>query len=109
MRLPTWVVVVTKPAAEEVAERGFRAAGYRVCLLRYRKILSPHGRDRRGAMSMRPLFSRLLFVQDWRGWPDPPVAGTVSLMSVRPGKPVEISDELVAELQERERVGEFDE
>ena len=78
--MPFWVIVETKQSAEEVAERSLRQAGYRVYLPRYRKLLSPHGRGRQPVTSMRPLFARVLFVQDWRGWPALPISGTVGLM-----------------------------
>ncbi len=67
-----WCVVISKPAAEEVAERSIREAGYRVYLPRYRKVL--HGirlddRGRRirtrgpGAVVMRPLINGYLFAE----------------------------------------------
>jgi hypothetical protein len=58
---------------------------------------------------MRPLFNRLLFAQDWRGWPDSPISGTVGLMFLRPGAPASLSDVDVTLIMERERAGEFDE
>lgn len=107
--LPPWVICVTSQSSEELAERGFRQSGYRVYLPRYRKVLLPHGSDRRTAASMRPLFSRALFIQDWRGWPDRAVAGTVGLMMQRPTVPALMNDDDVALILERERAGEFDE
>jgi hypothetical protein len=107
--MPFWVIVETKQSAEEVAERSLRQAGYRVYLPRYRKLLSPHGRGRQPVTSMRPLFARVLFVQDWRGWPALPISGTVGLMLLRPQVPAKLSDEDVVLILERERAGEFDE
>ncbi|HLX18440.1 MAG TPA: transcription termination/antitermination NusG family protein [Bradyrhizobium sp.] len=78
--MTSWVVVITKPAAEEIAERDLRRAGYRVYLPRYRKLLSPHGRDRRPVTSMRPLFTGYLFAEDWRGWPRETVHGVEGLL-----------------------------
>jgi Transcription termination factor nusG len=109
MVMPTWVIVETKSSAEELAERSLRQAGYRVYLPRFRKLLSPHGRERRQASVMRPLFARVLFAQDWRGWPDIPVSGTVGLMHVRPQMPAKLFDRDVALIMERERSGDFDE
>jgi Transcription termination factor nusG len=79
-----WCVVMSKPAAEEIAERSIREAGYRVYLPCYRKILrgSRFGEDgrrirsRRDEVVLRPLFPLYLFVElcphqqwspvDWR-------------------------------------------
>ena len=109
--MPAWVIVETKPSAEEVAERSLRQAGYRVYLPRYRKVLSPHGRARQPVTTMRPLFARVLFVQDWRGWPAMGMRMNcvVGLMLLRPQVPAKLSDEDVALIIERERAGEFDE
>jgi hypothetical protein len=107
--MPAWVIVETKPSAEEVAERSLRQAGYRVYLPRYRKVLSPHGRARQPVTTMRPLFARVLFVQDWRGWPAMGMSCMVGLMLLRPQVPAKLSDEDVALIIERERAGEFDE
>ena len=104
-----WVVVVTKPSAEEIAERGLRQAGYRVYLPRFRKLLLPHGRTRRQVTSMRPLFSRVVFAQDWRGWPEMSIAGATGLMRSRPSGPARLSDDDVALILQRELSGEFDE
>lgn len=107
MPLPAWVIVVTKPLAEEAAERSLRQAGYRVYLPRYRKLLLPHGVDRKSNHTMRPLFERLVFVQDWRGWPKSSITGAIGLMPSRPGI-AKLSDADVAIIMERERAGEFD-
>lgn len=105
--LPPWVIVVTKPAAEEAAERSLRQAGYRVYLPRYRRLLLPHGSGRSPSSAMRPLFARMVFVQDWRGWPKMSITGAVGLMQSRPGT-AQISDADVALIMERERAGDFD-
>ena len=105
---PPWVVVITKPAAEEVAERNLRQAGYRVYLPRYRKLMRPHGSDRRGQPSMRPLFVGYLFVHDWRGWPEVPINGVLRLMQ-SVGRTVEMADSDLLRIWERERQGRFDE
>ncbi len=106
--LPPWVVVVTKPLAEEAAERSLRQAGYRVYLPRYRKALLPHGSSRRPGYTMRPLFDRLVFVQDWRGWPrGVSITGALGLMQSHPGT-AKLTDPDVAIIMERERAGDFD-
>jgi hypothetical protein len=105
--LPQWVIVETKPQAEELAERQFRSAGYRAYFPRYRKLLLPHGVDRPSISVMRPLFARLVFVQDWRGWPKISIGGAVGLMAARPGN-AKLADADVALIMERERVGDFD-
>ena len=107
--LPDWTVLETKSMAEEVAERSLRQSGYRTFLPRYRRVLRPHGRLRQTTSALRPLFPGLLFVADWRGWPDVPISGTVGLIMVRPGVPAKLPDVDIALIMERERAGEFDE
>lgn len=104
---PVWVIVQTKPMSEEITERGLRQAGYRSYFPRYRKLLSPHGRLRSGVTMMRPLFPRLVFAQDWRGWPDRSISGATGLMPARPGV-ARLADADVALIMDRERAGEFD-
>lgn len=106
--VPAWTIVVTKPMQEDIAERSLRQAGYRVYLPRYRKLLLPHGRERKPTTAMRPLFSGLLFAQDWRGWPTTPVQGTIGLMQAYPGT-AKLSDIDVRIIMDRERSCEFDE
>lgn len=106
--LPPWVIVLTKSTAEDAAESSLRQVGYRVYVPRYRKVLLPHGRQRRPDQIMRPLFERLVFVQDWRGWPSKiRIIGTVGLMPARPGV-AQLCDADVALIMERERAGDFD-
>lgn len=105
---PSWVVVITKPMAEEIAERSLRQAGFRVYLPRYRKEMRPHGSARRGKPSMRPLFAGYLFVQDWNGWPDDPINGTIGLMKSA-ARNVEIAETDIVRIIDSERAGEFDE
>lgn len=105
---PPWVVVLAKPSCEEVAERNLRLAGYRVYLPRYRKLMRPHGSDRRGQPSMRPLFVGYLFVSDWRGWPDVPINGVSGLMRSA-GRVVEMVDADVRAIRNHEDAGQFDE
>jgi hypothetical protein len=106
--LPPWVIVETKTSAEEVAERQLLQAGYRAYLPRYRRLLLPHGRHRRPIIIMRPLFARLVFCQDWRGWPaDVSITGAIGLMKSRPGI-AKLADTDIELIQQRERSGEFD-
>jgi hypothetical protein len=106
--LPPWVIVQTKPMAEELTERQFRMAGYRVYLPHYRKLLLPHGATRRPDSVMRPLFERLVFVQDWQRWPKISISGATGLMQSRPGTAAKLSDADIAIIMDRERAGEFD-
>jgi transcription antitermination factor NusG len=106
---PAWVIVQTKPTLEHVAERSLLGAGYRTYVPYYRKMLSPHGRERKPASGMRPLFPSLVFVQDWRGWPQVWIGGITGLMLVRPSIPARLSDRDIALVMERERSGAFDE
>jgi hypothetical protein len=106
--LPPWVIVETKASAEELAERQLLQAGYRAYLPRYRRLLLPHGRNRRPVIIMRPLFTRLVFCQDWRGWPpDISITGAIGLMKSRPGI-AKLADADIELIQQRERAGEFD-
>jgi hypothetical protein len=104
---PSWVIMQTKPMSEEIVERALRQAGYRAYFPRYRKLLSPHGGLRRPVTMMRPLFPRLVFCQDWRGWPDRAISGAIGLMPARPGL-AKLDDHDVAEIMIRERLGDFD-
>jgi hypothetical protein len=106
--MASWVAIVTKPSSEEVAECDLRRVGYRVYLPRYRKLLSPHGRDRKPQTAMRPLFTGYLFAEDWRGWPRETVHGVEGLLR-RAGsqRNALFSDADVALIRDRER--SFDE
>jgi len=105
---PNWVICLARPSAEELAERNLRQAGYRVYLPRYRKLLRPHGSDRRGQPIMRPLFPGYLFVSDWRGWPQVPINGVSGLMRSA-GRVVELVDVDVRAIRNHEDAGQFDE
>lgn len=94
--------------SEEIAERSLRQAGYRVYLPRYRKEMKPHGSDRAGKPSMRPLFVGYIFVHDWHGWPLDPITGIVGLMKSA-GRNVELADEDLARIWAKEKLGSFDE
>jgi hypothetical protein len=106
---PPWVIVETRPAAEDAAERSLRLAGYRVYLPRYRCLVHPHGRSRSAVTVLRPIFPRLVCVQDWRGWPAMPINCAIGLLSFQAGIPAGLSDSDVALIMDRERNREFDE
>jgi hypothetical protein len=104
---PAWVIVETRISCEEIVEKALRSSGYRVYLARYRKLLA-HGRDRRPSTAMRPLFARLVFAQDFRGWTDAPINGVLGLMKI--GQVTcKLSDSDVEIMMSRERAGDFDE
>lgn len=103
-----WVIVKVRPGAEEVAERNLRQEGYRAYLPRYRKMLRPHGDGRKGQPSMRPAFPGYLFIQDWRGWPDRPIAGVMGLMMRTGNRPRYMSSDDVDLIHQREMQGLFD-
>lgn len=105
---PNWVICIAKPSSEELAERNLRQSGYRVYLPRYRKLLRPHGFDRRGQPIMRPLFTGYLFLSDWRGWPEIPINGISGVMRVA-GRVVELVDADVRSIRNHEDEGHFDE
>lgn len=104
---PPWVIVITKPSQEEVAERAFRQAGYRVYLPRYRREVYPHGHSRKGRPSLSPLFTGYVFVHDWHGWPTEPILGTAGLMKVA-NVNVTLQDGDLGLIWEREKRGAFD-
>ena len=106
--MPPWVIVETRPAAEDAAERSLRLAGYRVYLPRYRCLVHPHGRSRSAVTVLRPIFPRLVCVQDWRGWPAMPINCAIGLLSFQAGIPAGLSDSDVALIMDRERNREFD-
>jgi hypothetical protein len=95
------------PQAEETAERSLRQFGYRAYLPRYRRLLLPHGRDRRTATAIRPLFTGLVFAQDWRGWPPITVIGTIGLLKVA-GIIASISHADIELMQKKELACSFD-
>lgn len=104
-----WVVVITRPAAEEVAARALRTAGYRSYLPMYRKRLLAHGMNRRPAAQMRPLFTGYVLVQDWRGWPQLTINGVVGLLRLSSGKLAVLPDADVVLMWQAEMRGAFDE
>jgi len=106
-----WVIVMTKPAAEEVAEKSLRQAGYRVYLPRYRKLMRGHhlaGWRAGTALMMRPAFAGYLFVQDWNGWPPTPIYGVVGLMMKSGGRAETMLPDDISRIWEKERDGKFD-
>lgn len=107
MTEPTWAIVRTIPQAEEIAERSLRMAGYRAYLPRYRKLILPHGRERRPATAMRPLFAGIVFAQDWRGWPPHIPVGTNGLLRVA-GNTAKLPDQDIEIMQAKERACGFD-
>lgn len=112
MTEPSWAIVRTRTRCEDIVAQGFLNAGYRAYVPRARVLLLPHGEGRRSKATMRALFSGLVFVQDWRGWPDcreHRISQVIGLMpSPRPGVPAKLSGEDIATLMERERRGEYE-
>lgn len=104
---PAWAIVRTLPQAEEIAERSLRQVGYRAYLPRYRKLLLPHGRDRKPATALRPLFVGIIFAQDWRGWPTHTVTGTSGLLKIA-GNTAKLTNADIDIMQAKERACEFD-
>lgn len=103
-----WAIVQIRSGSEEAAEKRFRQSGYRPYLPHYRKLISPHGRNRKPTPVMRPVFTGLLFVQDWRGWPILAIPGSMGLMPASGGRKAQLSDDDVAKMQAKERAEEFD-
>lgn len=104
---PNWAIIRTQPQAEEVAERSLRQVGYRAYLPRYRKLILPHGRDRKPAAVLRPLFTGIVFAQDWRGFPQQSVSGTNGVLKVA-GSTAQLSHADVEIMQAKERACVFD-
>ena len=104
MTEPTWAIVRTRTRCEDIVERGLQAAGYRTYVPRFRVLIYPHGQHRKPAATMRALFSTLVFVQDWRGWPKEPISHVVGLMpwSLN-GAHASLSGADIAVLMDRER------
>lgn len=109
MTEPAWAIVRSRTRCEDIVERGLRDAGYRTYVPRFRTLTWPHGTQRKPAATMRALFSGLVFVQDWRGWPKEPISQVIGLMlSPRPGIPCALSGTDIALLMERERLGIYE-
>lgn len=112
MTEPSWAIVRSRSRCEDIVERGFQAAGYRAYVPRFRVLTYPHGAQRKPSATMRPLFASLVFVQDWRGWPDirqHRISQVIGLMpSSRIGLPATLSGADIAVLMDRERLGKYE-
>lgn len=120
---PIWCVVMSKPLAEEVAEKTIRAAGHAVYLPRSSKILRGYDEDRTtgrktratsSAPVMRPAFRGYLFFelhpdQQWRHLLDSRNTRGVANIITRGDRPVLIQPEIIDAIREQETAGEFDE
>lgn len=104
-----WAILLSKSSAEVIAERSLREAGYRTYLPWFRKLVQPHGRERQSALSMRPVFPGIVFVQGWPGFVRPLMGVDRALPRHRGGPPATMSDGDIAHLMNREREGVFDE
>lgn len=116
----TWVVVISKPMNEDLAEKSIREAGYRSYLPRYRKVLrgvriDETGRRIRsrqsGEIVLRPLFPRYLFAelypnQQWRA-----ILSASGVMDFiwRGERPASLTEGMIELIRQVERDGEFDE
>lgn len=80
MTEPTWAIIRARTRCEDIVAQGFLNAGYRAYVPRFRILLTPHGRHRRPTATMRALFAGLVFVQDWRGWPQERISQVIGLM-----------------------------
>lgn len=110
MNEPAWVIVQTRTRCEDIVAQGFLNAGYRSYVPRQRVLTWPHGQHRKAAATMRAIFSGLVFVQDWRGWPDKrdhPISQVVGLMMAA-GVPAKLSGDDIAILMDRERRGLYE-
>lgn len=106
---PAWAIITTRSMCEDVVERGLWQSGYRAYVPRFRKVIQPHGTQRKPAATMRPVFSGLVFAQDWRGWPTQPISHVIGLMkSTRSGGLAKLSGQDVRFIMDRELAGLFD-
>lgn len=109
---PSWVIVRARSRCEDIVAQGFLNAGYRAYVPRYRVLLAPHGAQRRPIATMRALFAGLVFVQDWRGWPDRRehrISQVIGLMpGMRSGSNATLSGRDIATLMEHERIGAYE-
>lgn len=103
----SWMIM--QSAAVERTETDARRVGYRVYVPRYRKLISPHGADRRSAVTIRPVFDGVLFVQDWRGWPKQTIGGEPRLMRAhRKGDYAKLSAGDIELMMRKEIAREYD-
>jgi hypothetical protein len=106
---PAWVIVRSRSRCEDIVERGFRDAGYRAYVPRFRVLTWPHGAQRKPAATMRALFAGLVFVQDWRGWPHERISQVIGLMPWGLNRsPATLSSADIAVLMDRERRGVYE-
>jgi hypothetical protein len=121
-----WCCALTRPAAEEVAEKSIRQAGFRVYLPRYRKILrgvrldETTGRRIRtrgaGEVVMRPLFGQYIFIELHPGQSEHGITIAVGVVKLlrHPavgglfGTPKLIDAEVIEEIRLAEQRGDFD-
>lgn len=104
-----WAIVRTRSRCEDIVAQGFLNAGYRAYVPRFRVLLWPHGEHRKPIATMRALFAGLVFVQDWRGWPQDRISQVIGLMpSAQAGMPARLSADDIAILMDRERRGVYE-
>lgn len=116
-----WMVIMSKPMAEEVAEKAISAAGYRVCLPRSSKLIRATRLDEggritrpRGQIVHRPAFRGYLFVelwpdQRWRDLIDSRQTRGVDSAILRGERPALLKPELIDAIRQAEDAGDFDE
>lgn len=73
----------------------------------YRRIV--HTRDGRPETRLTPVFSGILFVQDWRGWPKYTIRRNRGLMRRGNGNIATISDDDIWVIMRKEREMKYDE
>lgn len=107
----TWAVAFTKPASELMAAQAVieRAGCRSYCPVA--KVILRGNRPGKGAPVMRPLFPRYIFVEIEAGQFVSILyaRGIIDLIRDADQRPRTIADEIVEDLRERERAGEFDE
>ncbi len=109
MTEPTWAIVRTRSRCEDIVAQGFLNAGYRAYVPRGRVLLKPHGAQRKPVATMRAVFSGLVFVQDWRGWPKDRISQVIDLMpGMRSGSYASLSAGDIAILMAQECRGVYE-
>jgi len=104
---PAWAVVIVHSGTEEMAERAFRHAGHRVCIVWRRELRWPHGQEKTPGIVLVPAWPGYVFVQDWAGWPRETVTGAIGLME-RQGERVELTTADIAQFVEWSVEGQLD-
>lgn len=111
-KLPRWYAVMTKPAAEYIAEVDMRRVGLTVYLPQYRKEYRHH-RSKAWLTKQFPLFAGYLFIVaddlDWGALSTCNGIERDPILRDHMGKPLPIDGGVILRIHENEDCGAFDE